>query len=430
MASSSKELTLAIKIAGKVEQSFTSALSKVGSGIGGLTKTMTAATTAAAAALSAAAGFAINAGIEYESAFAGVKKTIDATDEQLAELDAGIRAMSTQMPTSAAEIAGVAEAAGQLGIQTENVLGFTETMTQLGDATNLTADEAATTLARFANVTGMAQTDFDRLGSSIVALGNNYATTESEIAAMAQNLGAAGSQVGMSAAQILGFSAALSSVGMEAAAGGTAMSKLMIDMQVATETGGESLQNFANVAGMSAEEFKTAFQSDAAGAISSFITGLNDTDRLGKSAVGVLTDMGITETRLRDTILRAAGAGDIFTNAIETSTEAWEENTALTNEVQQRYATMESQIAILKNGLTNLGISFYQDVRNPMAEVVAAANGWIGALQEAFNEDGLTGLTGALGGVLSEAVTMIAGYAPSVLSAGIDVMSSLISGLT
>ena len=295
--------------------------------------------------------------VDFESAFAGVKKTVDATDTELAKLEKGIRSMAKEMPTAATEIAGVAEAAGQLGIKTPNILDFTKTMVMLGDSTNMSAEEAATSLARLANITGMSQKDFNKLGSTIVALGNNMATTESEITAMGLRLAGAGSQIGLTEAQTMSFAAALSSVGIEAEAGGSAFSKVMIDMNLATEKGGKKLEQFAKVAGMSASEFKTAFEKDATGAILSFIKGLGDAESKGQSAIGILDKMGISEVRLRDTLLRAAGASDVFSEALEIGTQAWDENTALTNEANQRYETMASKMAMLKNKLVDIGIT-------------------------------------------------------------------------
>ena len=123
------------------------------------------AAVAVGTAVSTLGGYALKASIDFESAFAGVRKTVDATEEEFKMLEKGIRDMSKRMPQTASEIAQVAEAAGQLGIETENILGFTETMIMLGDATNMTSEQAATALARLANITRMPQSEFDRLGS-------------------------------------------------------------------------------------------------------------------------------------------------------------------------------------------------------------------------------------------------------------------------
>lgn len=322
----------------------------------------------AAAAIGGVSAFSYSAGSGFESAFAGVKKTVDATDSEYAIMEKNIRAMAKEMPQTAEDLSAIAESAGQLGIEKENLIDFTKTMANMGVATNLSSEEAATEFARFANITQMSQKDFGNLGSTVVALGNNMATTEAEITAMSLRLGAAGKQVNMSESQIMGYAAALSSVGIEAEAGGSAFSKLIVNMQLAAETGSDSLGQYAAVAGMSAGEFKDAFQNDAAGAIESFIMGLSDAERNGKTAIAVLDDMGIKETRLRDTLLRAAGAGELFSDSLEIANRAWEDNTALTKEAEQRYQTVESQMQMLKNAATDAGISLYQNFREPMLQ--------------------------------------------------------------
>lgn len=324
---------------------------------------------------------ALKFSVDYESAFAGVRKTVDATEPEFVKLSAGIRQMSKEIPASATAIAGVAEAAGQLGIKTENILGFTRVMIDLGEATNLSADEAATAFARFANIVGMSQQDFDRLGSTVVDLGNNLATTEAEIVALAMRLAGAGKQIGLSEAQIMGFAGALSSVGVEAEAGGSAFSRLMVDMQLAVETGSFQLQSFAEVAGMSATQFKQAFREDAAGAMIEFIGGLSTAEERGMSAIRVLNDMGITEIRLRDALLRAAGASGVFTESLEIGTQAWEENNALAKEAAQRYETNASKLAILKNKAVDAGISLGTKLLPPLIRGMEIIEGWI----EGFN---------------------------------------------
>lgn len=321
--------------------------------------------------------------IEFESAFAGVKKTVNETTKtSFADIEKGLKDLSSRMPQSVSELAAVAESAGQLGIETDNIIKFTETMAKLGDTTNLSSEEAATTFARFANIVGMSQDNFDRLGSTTVALGNNLATTEQEISAMALRLAGAGSQIGLTEAQIMGFAGALSSVGIEAEAGGTAFSKVFSSIQLAVEMGGDDLKNFAKVANMSTKEFSKAFKEDAAGAIMAFIEGLGDTERLGKSTTAMLVDMGIEEIRLTDALKRASGASDVFNKSLNISTEAWKKNTALTDEATQRYGTTESQIAMMKNQINNasiaIGTAFLPAIRN-VAE-------FIGGLAEKFNQ--------------------------------------------
>ncbi len=345
-------------------------LQKIGRGLESAGKSLTVGLTAP---LTAIGGLATKASIDFESAFAGVRKTVDATEEEFAVLSEGIRKMAREdVPVAATEIAKVAEAAGQLGIQKDAILGFTRTMIDLGVATNLTGDQAATALARLANITQMNQQDFDRLGATIVELGNNLATTEAEIVEMALRLAGAGKQIGLTEAQILAFAGSLSSVGIAAEAGGSAFSKLMITIANEVATAGEKLSQFAAVAGMSASQFQKAFQEDAAGAIISFIEGLDGIARSGGNVFGVLEELGLTEIRLRDAILRAAGAGDLFRESIELGSRAWDENLALTKEAEQRYATSASQLQMLKNRLADVGITLGDALVPALLDVLKA----------------------------------------------------------
>jgi len=349
--------------------------------IGGkMDKAGSALTVGLTAPIVAAAGYATKAATDFESAFAGVRKTVDATEEQLNELETGIRDMSKELPSSANEIAGVAESAGQLGIQTNNILGFSKAMIDLGNSTNLTADEAASSLAQFANITQMSQKDFDRLGAVIVDLGNNSATTEKDIVNMGMRLAGAGKQVGMSESQIMAISAALSSVGIESEAGGSAFSKVMVNMQLAASKGGKDLDNFAKVAGMSSEEFADAYKENAAGALTEFVSGLGRLKESGGDAIGTLDDMGIKEVRMRDALLRSAGAGDVLSESIGRASKAWDENNALTKEAEQRYGTTESKMKIAKNEIDDAAITIGKN----LLPVVADLAGGLADAAQAF----------------------------------------------
>lgn len=334
-------------------------------------KAFKAVTTGAIAAETAVIGvgaMAADVGIEYESAFAGIKKTTTATTQEYAQMRKEILSMTRDIPAHAAEIAEVGEAAGQLGIKKEYLLEFSRTMIDLGESTDLASTEAASSLAKFANITNMAADDYGRLGSVIVDLGNNFATTESDIVSMATGLASSGELAGLSQAQIMAMATAMSSVGIEAEAGGSSMSKIIKKIQVAVETNSKSLEDYASVAGKTIEEFKKDFQKDGLTAIAAFISGLNDIERNGKSATVILDEMGLTEVRLSNTLLSLANADDMMLQAVETANTAWDENIALSNEAAQRYETTESKLAIMQNGFTEMGIAMYDQFNDPLRE--------------------------------------------------------------
>lgn len=404
---------------------------EVGEGIDTVTKPLQYAATALAAGGVASAKFAI----DFEDNFANVKKTVDGTPEQLEKIRQEIIDMTTvginghsAIPETTAELTELAAAGGQLGIKTENISKFTETMAMLGTATNLYGEEGAATLAKFANVTKMDQENFDRLGSSIVDLGNNFATTESDIANMSMRLAGAGTQIGLSQADILGIATALSSVGIEAEMGGSAFSKAMIAMQMATTNGytqvndvmnktgmslrdlqllsannskdfksladglgytstelnsmissGVQLENFAKITGKTTEEFKNLFDSSPAEAIDAFIKGLQNADGAGENAISMLQDMGFTEVRLRDSLLRLANSEAGITEAVTRSNTAWNENIALQNEFDAKAETTASQLSVTKNNIVeaarSIGETMLPSIKDASTTVANFAKG-------------------------------------------------------
>ena len=305
------------------------------------------------APLVAVAAASVKAAIDFESSFTGVRKTVTATEPELQALSDGFRELALELPTNVNELHKIGEAAGQLGIQTENILGFTETMAALGETTNLSADAAATSLARLANITGLQQDEFDNLGSAIVGLGNNFATTESEIVDFGLRIAGAGELAGLSEGEILGIGTAMSSIGVQAEAGGTAVQKVLNEINQSVATGDAELKVFAEVAGMTADQFAAAFREDAAGAFDSFVTGLGTQ---GDKSFTVMEDLGLESERVIRAFLGLANSGDLLSRAMEEGTTAFEENSALAAEVALRYGTTASQIKILWNHLTELRI--------------------------------------------------------------------------
>jgi len=317
----------------------------------------------------------VESSVTFESTMAGVAKTTDLTDAELADMADAIQEMSTHIPATTTEIGGVVEAAGQLGIAKEDLLSFSEVMINLGTATNLTSEEAATALAKFANVTRMNPGDYERLGSVIVDLGNNFATTEADIVSMATRLSSTGAIVGLREPQIMAIATALSSVGIEAEAGGSAISKLLKQFETMVATGSPKLEDFAAVAGMSSEEFSQKWGEDAVGALSLFIDGLAGIDEAGGSSVAVLDDLGIKERRLSDAVMSLSSSHGILNRAMATADSAWKNNTALAIEANTRYETTESKLQMLSNAYDNVKIAIGDKLTPAVGDLAEAGTG-------------------------------------------------------
>ena len=205
----------------------------------------------------------VGSAIRYEDAFAGVRKTVDGSEEQLQALSKRFRELSKEIPVSAEEFAKIGELAGQLGVPIEQIDEFAETIAKVGVTTNLTTEQASTQFARFANIMQIPIENIGNVASAIVDLGNNFATTESEITEFALRIAGAGKIAGLTEGQVLAIGTALSSVGVEAEAGGTAVQKVLLELNKSVNAGGKELEQFAVVAGMTGEEFAKAYKEDA-----------------------------------------------------------------------------------------------------------------------------------------------------------------------
>ncbi|HFU3705127.1 TPA: phage tail tape measure protein [Streptococcus suis] len=314
------------------------------------------------------------AAMDFESAFAGVKKTVDETrDWSYERLSNEIRKMSQELPASAVEISKVAEAAGQLGINTEDIISFTRVMIDMGESTNMSAEEAAVALAKFKNITGMPTEDFKKLGNVIVQLGNNMATTEQDIVDMGLRLASSGKLAGLTEAQIMALAATLSSVGMEAEAGGSAMSRVMQKMNTAVAEGEEALDKFAAVAGMSAEEFAAKWKAEPQNAIVDFLNGLRRIKEEGGDVTQTLKNMKISNIRDIDSLQRLAGAGELLAKTLGMANKEWASGNALQTEAQKRYETTESKLKMARNKLNDIAITLGGPLLDAFLDVLDAS---------------------------------------------------------
>lgn len=372
------------------------------------------------APLLAAGGYAGKMAVDFDTALANVRKTSDLTEAQLEDLAKSALEMSKTQPVSAETILNVEALGAQLGISNDRLEDFAKTVSGLDIATNMDAETAATEMARFANIVGMTEDKFSNYGSTLVAIGNNMATTESEVSQMAQRFASAGAQAGLSEAQILGMSGAMSSLGIKAEMGGSALSQVFVSIGNAVSSGGAELEAFAKRAGMSAGQFRAAWETDAAGAFNSLIEGIGAATAAGEDMNAIMAELGFTQIRQSDVMRRLAGSTEAVTGkqsvlagALALSTQAWEQNTALQSEVDKKNESMAARLEVFKNKIDAIAITVgrplvdaliaFLDAIDPVVQGVAGAAQAFADMDEASQRNvvAMAGLAAAAGPVLS-----------------------------
>ncbi|MBD5829608.1 phage tail tape measure protein [Janibacter melonis] len=386
----------------------------------------------AGGAIAGGLGLATREAINWESAWAGVTKTTNGSTTEMAELEGQLRGLTKVLPVTHEEIAGVAEAAGALGIARDDLVKFTEVAIGLGESTNLSAEDAATGLAKISNVMGTLDDEgvvgIERMGSALVALGNDGASTESDILAMAQRLSGAGDLIGATESDILAMSSALSSVGIESELGGGAMSRGLLEMNSAVISGTKELDVFAETAGMTAQEFTRAWQDDPIAAANAFVAGLGKVSSSGGDAAQVLKDVGLGGTQNAQVFLRAAGASELLTEQLKLGEDAYKSNTAARDEAMKRYETDASKLKIAQNGMRDAAI----DLGSSLAPMAATLAGYVAGAADTFVKlpepvqdttaavAGLTAGTLLLAGGFTRATTAVIGFKTAAEAAGVS----------
>lgn len=311
------------------------------------------------ASMVAAFAGSIAAAAAFEEQFVNVKKTLDVKgstreiEESFSNISKRLRELVKLAPVTTEAINEIAAIGGQLGISANEIVTFTDIIQKLTVATNLSADQAALSMARLSEITGTTSKELDNLASSLVALGNNFAATESEIVTASLQIATATAQIGgelnQSAVDALAFATALKAIGQPSQAGATAIVRLMTELSEAVALGGSNLKLFADVAGLSVDGFNKLYEIDSTKAVALFIDGLNDTAKLGKTNIGVLQELGLGQVRTQKAILATAKASDTLFEAIEVANGAFIENNALNEEAERRYSTLVSEITKGKN---------------------------------------------------------------------------------
>ena len=426
-ASGGKEMEIAIKIAGKVESSFKSAIGAATKGLGSITKAVSAATAAAAAAVGAIGMAAINTGREFEGAMSQVAATmlIDKTTAEgqkaFETLENAARECGASTAFSATEAAEALNYLALAGYDADKAATALPTVLKLAGAGAMDLAAASNMVTDSMSALGIEATE-----ANLTQFSDQLAQTASKANTSVAQLGEAILTVGGTAKGLAGGTTELNTAlgiladnGLKGAEGGTHLRNIILSLQNPTDKAAASLKS------LGVDVY------DAQGNM----RGLND---VFKDLQGAMAGMdnaskdSILSTLFNKTDLTAANAMlsncadrfDELSAAVENSAGACENMYAI------QLDNLNGDIDILKSGLSDLGISIYQDLNGPLREMTQLATSMVGELSEAYKSGGMEGMVGAVGGCMAEVVNTIADYAPQVVSMGVDLLENFISGIT
>lgn len=364
---------------------------------------------------------AVNSAEEVDAAYRDMRKTVQGTEEQFEELRQAAIDFSRTHVTSADQILEIEAMGGQLGIATDKLAAFAETVSNVEIATNIDADTAAEQMGQLQGILNdMTDDDFARFGDALVRLGNNNATLEDKIMDIMLRISSMGTITGFSTTQLLAWSTAAAATGQGAEAAGTAVSKTMSDIEAAVGEGGESLAAFASVAQTSSEEFASAWENDPSGAMQSFILGLKAIEEDGGSADATLGELGITSARQKQTLLGLVQTVDGLNDNLTMSADAWNgvddqwgEAGDAAREAERKAEGFSGAIQLLRNNIQVFGVEAGESLSpaiSALGDLTAAATQAYSDMPEAAKQVVNFGLLGAAAlGPVSVAANAIGG---------------------
>lgn len=350
---------------------------------------------------------------EFERQLVEVGKTTDLEGEKLQELGGRLHQIAAEVPLATSRLQSLSVAAGQLGVTgVDNVAKFTEVLGKMETATDIAGEQGARSLARLLNITGESISDVDRLGSSIVALGNNLATTEQEIVQTSTFLGAATQQFDLTARQVVGLSGHLRAMGQRAETSGSAVGAAMTEINSALARGGENAQALSNLLGESADTIQREFGQNSVSVLVDFAEALSNLPAAQQSKV--LDRFNLAGRETRRVINALAADTDGLNAALGMANEEWDRNEALNKEAARAAETLSAEWQFLQNQFTETSAQVGEELAPALTEIIRQLRDVLGDPQVV---EGITNIGHAFVGVagfIADAVDAVTRFGKAI----------------
>lgn len=431
MASSSKEQELAIKIAGKVENSFKQSLGMTEDGLNRLASTAKKAAAMAASAFAALqiaefAGDCVNSAMEFESAMADVAKVVDGLKdengnltESYYEMSDAILDMSKNIPMTAEELASIMAAAGQSGVATEELSRFTETAAKMGVAFDSTAEQAGEWMAIWRTALGLTQAEVEVLGDQINYLGNTSSEDALKLSQIVTEIGSLAKISGVSASELAALGAA--TTGIDANVAATGLKNMFVAMGQGTSAT-KKQQEVLEKLGFTAVEVAERMQTDSKGMIMDLLGEINKLPKaeqeaaisayFGKESLATVAVLASNLGNLEDQFNKV-GDASAYTGSMEA-------------EYAARAATSANNVQLLENRFNALKVQLGTYLLPIVNEVLGVLSTGIDVL--AMLADNAEGTFGTIESAIAPLSATVDGFFQGILD-GKGIIESLGSAM-
>jgi TP901 family phage tail tape measure protein len=312
--------------------------------------------TAAGAAVRALAATAI----DYERSFSDVQRTTENffTSAQIgAAADAAkqeLKSLASEIPVAFGQITEIATIGNQLGIAQGAIGSFSETVAKFSAATGVSVESTAMSFGRIGELLNVPASEFENLGSSIAFAGVNAVATEEQILSVTKEIATTAKMAKFSTPDIVGLSTALSSLGIAPEAARGSIIRTFAGINKAISENGERLQQYASIAGMSAEEFASTWQTNGQLAFGNLLKGLQGLSDEGQNLDTVLRNLGMVNVRDIQTVQKLGDNYDVYTSSIADANKAFQEGAFLGEAYSVIQDTVAAKLALVSNNISNL----------------------------------------------------------------------------
>ena len=279
----------------------------------------------------------------FDEESANISKTLGVTIEEARLLSEQLLKIDTR--TSIEDLQKIAVIGGQLGIAKKEIVGFTESIDKLnvalGDEFTGGAEEITSVVGGLRNVFSDIKSDdvskdLLHIGNALNVLGAEGSATSPVMADFASRIGGIGIPLGLSTGQVLGLSATLQELNVNAERGGTAVGTILKKMANDTE-------GFSQLAGMSTKAFADLVNTDLMGAFTKVVEGTRQFKGNAVGLSGALDKLHLNGSGASEVFLKLADNTDLLRTRTEQGTKSLKEEASILDEFGKKNETLQAK---------------------------------------------------------------------------------------